>query len=169
MTAVHPPHPDEPEAETPEQVEARQVPLIPADDRPPVSLEGIRILIVEDDTDARAVLCRVLTGVGAKVTDVCDVPTALEAIPIFKPHVLISDVGIPEQDGYDFIRVARARGYSAEKLPAIALTAFARAEDRQRSIEAGFQLHLSKPVHAREIIHAIAALVPLSPKQKPLM
>ena len=77
----------------------------------------------------------------------------------FDPHVLVSDLGMPTQDGFQLIREVRARGYSFQKLPAIALTAFARTEDRQKALMAGFQLHLVKPVDPAELSAAIAALV----------
>jgi CheY-like chemotaxis protein len=115
----------------------------------------LRVLVVDDDADARAVLKRVLTRGGAEVTDASDVPGALGALGSFRPDVLISDVGIPHQDGYDLIRLVRERGYAAAALPAIALTAFAREEDRKRSSHAGFQMHLSKPVDAVELVAAV--------------
>lgn len=122
----------------------------------PVSLHGIRVLVVDDDAAARTVLKRVLARSGAMVSDAADVESALALLSAFGPHILISDVGIPQQDGYDLIRAVRLRGHTPEKLPAIALTAFARKEDRSQSMLAGFQLHLSKPVDAGELLSAVS-------------
>ena len=122
-------------------------------------LDQLRVLIVDDDADARAVLGRVLTGRGATVRAESSVQDAINALAVFDPQMLVSDIGIPHQDGYDLIRSVRSSGYSPEKLPAIALTAFARAEDRARSIAEGFQIHLAKPVDARELLSAVSALM----------
>jgi PAS domain S-box-containing protein len=124
----------------------------------PMPLRGVRVLVVDDDGDARAVLKHVLARAGAEVREAADVSAALDQLAAFHPQVLLSDVGMPRQDGYDLIRAVRGRGYSAEELPAIALTAFARSEDRSQSLSAGFQMHLSKPVHAHEVVGAIASL-----------
>jgi PAS domain S-box-containing protein len=123
-----------------------------------VNLGGVRVLVVEDDSDARAVLRRVLAKAGADVRDVPDVPAALAIIAESMPDVLISDIGMPHEDGFDLIRKIRNQG-NATDLPAIALTAFARSEDRQQSLQAGFQLHLSKPVDAEELLAAVASLI----------
>jgi CheY-like chemotaxis protein/anti-sigma regulatory factor (Ser/Thr protein kinase) len=124
----------------------------------PMPLRGVRVLVVDDDGDARAVLKHVLARAGADVREAADVSSALDQLAAFHPQVLLSDVGMPRQDGYDLIRAVRGRGYSAEELPAIALTAFARSEDRSQSLSAGFQMHLSKPVHAHEVVAAIASV-----------
>lgn len=125
---------------------------------PPAALAGVRVLVVEDDPDARAVLRRLLSRRGAEVREAASVPAALATLSEFTPDVLVSDVGLPQQDGYDLVRTLRATGHSAETLPAIALTAFARAEDRVQSMLAGFQLHLPKPVEAAQLLQAVAAL-----------
>jgi CheY-like chemotaxis protein len=75
------------------------------------------------------------------------------------PHVMISDIGMAKKDGYQLIRTLRAGGYGPDRLPAIALTAFTRAEDRSDALEAGFQMHLTKPVNADLLKAAIAKLV----------
>jgi PAS domain S-box-containing protein len=121
-------------------------------------LHGIRVLVVEDDDDARNLLKRALKRAGAEVQEAESVKSAMERITSFKPNVLVSDVGMPHEDGYDLIRQTRAMGLSAEKLPAIALTAFARGEDEERSLAAGFQLHLSKPVHQGQLVAAVASV-----------
>ena len=76
----------------------------------------------------------------------------------FQPHVLVSDVGMPGEDGYDLIRQVRASGQSVKQMPAVALTAFARAEDRKRALLAGFQTHVAKPVDPGELVAVVASL-----------
>ena len=125
-----------------------------------LDLTGIRILVVDDDQDARTVIRRVLKPTQADVTDAANVPAALEAIELFKPHILISDIGMPVQDGFDLIRQVREKGLNASVLPAIALTAFARDEDLRKAIAAGYQMHLTKPVSADALLKAIAAMAP---------
>lgn len=123
------------------------------------ALRGLRILIVEDDPDARTLIKRILIGREGEVLDAKDAASALAAVEHFKPHVLISDVGMPGKDGYDLIREIRGKGYSMKDLPAIALTAFARTEDRQHAMLSGFQVHLSKPVNPNELVAAVVAVV----------
>ncbi len=122
-------------------------------------LNGVRVLIVDDDADARRLTKRVLSDFGAEPQVADGVSEALSALDAFDPHVLVSDLGMPMLDGFHLIREVRARGYSFQRLPAIALTAFARSEDRQKALLAGFQLHLVKPVDAAELSAAIAALI----------
>jgi signal transduction histidine kinase len=121
-------------------------------------LRGVRVLVVEDDDDSRRLLTRTLKRAGAEVAEASSVRAALGLLSDFRPEVLVSDVGMPGQDGYDLVREARARGLAERELPAIALTAFARSEDEERSLEAGFQVHLSKPVDHARLIAAIAAV-----------
>jgi hypothetical protein len=125
----------------------------------PVQLEGIRVLVVDDDADSRRLTKRVLADYGAQLMDAENVTQALQVIDDFNPHVLISDLGMPTEDGFDLIRRVRARGYTFHDLPAVALTAFARMEDRRRALLAGFQVHLTKPVDATELSAVIATLV----------
>lgn len=114
------------------------------------------MIVVEDDHDSRAVFRRLISAQGAEVCEAALADPALELIPTFRPHVIVSDLGMPHRDGFSFIREVRARGYSPENLPAIALTAFARSEDSQRALHAGFQRHLTKPVDPTDLIDAIA-------------
>jgi signal transduction histidine kinase/ActR/RegA family two-component response regulator len=125
---------------------------------PTTLLEGLRILVVDDEPDGRALVKRSLSGSQAEVADAGSVAEALKLLEQFKPHLLVSDIGMPEQDGYELIRQVRATN-SARELPAIALTAFARSEDRRRILMAGFQIHMAKPVETYELIAAIASLV----------
>jgi PAS domain S-box-containing protein len=122
-------------------------------------LEGVRVLVVDDDTDTCAVLSRILEETGAVVTTAFNVPSALEQFARSTPQVLVSDIGMPDLDGYALIREVRARGYSYQVLPAIALTALARPEDRRRALLAGYQIHMPKPIDASELTAAIAALL----------
>jgi PAS domain S-box-containing protein len=122
-------------------------------------LDGVRVLIVDDDADARILTKRVLTGFGAEPEVAQGCEEAFSVLERFEPHVLISDLGMPVHDGFQLIRQVRARGYSYQKLPAIALTAFAGAADRQKALQAGFQLHLTKPVDPAELSAAIATLI----------
>lgn len=138
-------------------------------DKPPptkgddIHLDGVRVLIVDDDRDARQMLSRILESTGALVRAIEGAATSLGSIEEFAPHVLVSDLGMPVRDGYQLIQEARARGHSPESLPAITLTGFARPEDRRRALLAGFQMHLSKPVDARELAAAIALLIGRTP------
>lgn len=122
-------------------------------------LEGVRVLIVDDDTDTCAVLSRILEETGAVVTKAFNVKSALEQFERSTPQVLVSDIGMPDLDGYALIREVRARGYSYQALPAIALTALALPEDRRRALLAGYQMHMAKPIDASELTAAIAALL----------
>ena len=125
-------------------------------------LEGVRVLVVDDDTDTCAVLSRILAETGAEVTSASSVETALAEFDRAVPQVLISDIGMPDHDGYELIREVRSRGHSYQTLPAIALTALARPQDRRRALLAGYQMHMAKPVDASELTTAIAALVGLT-------
>ena len=122
-------------------------------------LEGVRVMIVDDDPDTCTTLSRILTETGAVVTTAGDVETALAELDRLEPQILISDIGMPERDGYDLIREVRARGLSYKTLPAIALTALASPQDRRRALLVGYQVHVAKPVDASELTAAIAALI----------
>ncbi|MBD0346422.1 MAG: response regulator, partial [Coleofasciculus sp. Co-bin14] len=130
----------------------------------PSLLNGLWILVVDDEADARDLLTTVLEVSGAQVTAVGSASAAIEIIAegslSRRPDILISDIGMPDGDGYSLIRQIRTLA-SAEggQIPAIALTAYARAEDRARAIEAGFQIHVPKPVVPEELITVVASLV----------
>jgi CheY-like chemotaxis protein len=127
-------------------------------DRPPVRLDGVQVLVVDDEPDARRVLALVLERVGAVVATADSARAAIDALPSADPDVLISDLGMPEQDGLDLIRQLRGGGHSATDLPAIALTAFVQRDDAQSALQAGFQVHLPKPVDPHELTSVIARL-----------
>jgi CheY-like chemotaxis protein len=125
----------------------------------PPTLDAVRILIVDDEADARLLLKTIVEQCGAKVLAVGSVSEALEALVRFKPHLLLSDIGMPEEDGYALIR--KVRSLSPEEggqIPAVALTAYAREEDRRRALVAGFQVHLAKPVNPAELIAVVGGL-----------
>ena len=122
-------------------------------------LEGVHVFSVDDEPDAGELLRMVLEDQGARVTSFTSAEEALAALKTTKPMVLICDVGMPKMDGYEFIRTLRAEEPRIQRIPALALTAFARAEDRKRSLVAGYQAHLAKPFDVGELILVIADLV----------
>ena len=122
-------------------------------------LDGVHVFAVDDEPDARDLLRTVLEDQGAKVTSFASAEDALAALKTLKPTVLICDVGMPKMDGYQLIRTLRAEEARGDRIPALALTAFARAEDRKRSLVAGYQAHLAKPFDVGELILVIADLV----------
>jgi CheY-like chemotaxis protein len=123
-----------------------------------VSLRGIKVLVVDDERDAREVLRQILSERGAEVIACASSIEALSAIEGVAPDVLISDIGMPDEDGYAFIRKVRMLGEPVGRVPALALTAFSRLDDRTQALLAGFQTHLAKPVDARELIVSVAAI-----------
>jgi CheY-like chemotaxis protein len=123
------------------------------------TLEGLKVLLVEDEADARELLSMTLRISGASVYAVDSAREALRTLSSFKPDVLLSDIGLPVESGYDLIRQVRALPTNLKKIPAIALTAFATEKDRQRALSAGFQLHLAKPVEPQTLVDMIEKLV----------
>jgi CheY-like chemotaxis protein len=125
----------------------------------PPSLDGIKILVVDDDPDARQLLAAILRQCGAEVETCDSAARALLLFEEYKPDVLVSDIGMPEQDGYDLIRQIREKEKgSGKRLPAVALTAFARTEDRLKALSAGYNIHVPKPVEPAELLVVIANL-----------
>jgi CheY-like chemotaxis protein len=126
------------------------------------SLAGVSVLVVDDEPDARELLRRVLGACGATVTLAGSVKEALALVKELRPTVIVSDIGMPDEDGYLLIQRVRALGPAEGGLtPALALTAFARAEDRRRVLLAGFQMHLAKPAEASELTASVANLAGL--------
>ena len=123
------------------------------------NLRGLTVLVVDDEADARELVSRVLENQGAKVVLARSGEEALEVIEFNRPDVLVSDVGMPGMDGYHLIREVRASETKGQRLPAVALTAFARAEDRKRAMLAGYQSHLAKPFDTAELVLIVAGLV----------
>ena len=119
-------------------------------------LSNVQILVVEDDEDARDLLVTVLTQQGAKVSEAGSAAEALVRVAQSSPDVMISDIGLPGEDGYELIRAIRARGFTPATLPAIALTAYSRREDQRLALQAGFQAHVAKPVEPAILVAAVA-------------
>lgn len=123
------------------------------------NLAGLKILAVDDDEDIRRLIEFVLQEAGAEV---CSVPSAIEAlqrIEEFSPELLISDVGMPDFDGYMLMRQVRELASELRTIPAIALTAYAGEIDQKQAIAAGFQMHLAKPIEPDQLINAIVTLL----------
>jgi len=129
-------------------------------DRPQeVSLAGIRVLVIDDEADARALVKCVLRDAAADVLTGASADEGLALVKSARPHVIVSDIGMPDRDGYDFIRDVRAlEATSGGETPAIALTAFARSEDRTRAMLAGYQVHVSKPIEPQKLVATIKNL-----------
>ena len=126
-------------------------------------LEGVRALVVDDQEDARILICRLIEQYGGRCALAENAAEALRILGEQDVNILISDIGMPDIDGYELIRKIRAmHSSSGRNIPAIALTAYARADDRQRALLAGYQMHVSKPVEPRELIAGIASLLHLS-------
>ncbi len=127
------------------------------------TLKGLRILVVDDEADAREVMTNVLEQFGAEVTAKDSVRQALEVLELQSPDILVSDIGMPSEDGYSLISQWRRReGISGKHLPAVALTAYASEQDRERALAAGFDLHVGKPVNFTDLALAIAKLAKLN-------
>jgi CheY-like chemotaxis protein len=145
-----------------EQELGRTHPKVASSQRAPcddVDLSGVRVLVVDDEPDARLLIARILQTCNADVTTAASMEEALEAIRGAPPHVLVSDLGMPGHDGFELIQAVRALpAESGGTTPAAALSAFARSEDRRRAMLAGFQTHVAKPVEADELIAVVASL-----------
>jgi signal transduction histidine kinase/CheY-like chemotaxis protein len=123
------------------------------------SLKGVRVLVVDDEPDARDLIRRLLEDCDAKVTTAGSAADALKILDAETPHVLVSDIGMPLVDGYDLMKQVRSRGATrGGNVPAIALSAFARSEDRTRALMAGYSVHVSKPVEPRELVATVASI-----------
>ena len=123
------------------------------------SLRGVRVLVVDDDTDARQMISAVLRRSGAEVKACCSASEALTTLPQWRPDVLMSDIGMPHEDGYELIHKVRAlTDEHGGRVPAAALTAYAREEDRKRAIAEGYQMHVAKPASSADLVAAVAAL-----------
>ena len=143
------------------ETETRRVPAFdPGQSESSVSLNDLRILIVDDEEDARELVSTMLARAGAVVQAASSAGEALTLIESWKPEVLIADIGMQGEDGYDLIRKVRALPEDqGGNIPAIALTAYARIEDRKRALSSGFQVHLAKPVDRTQLAVAVSNLV----------
>jgi PAS domain S-box-containing protein len=123
------------------------------------TLDGLQILIVDDEADARELLMSILEQYGAEVIATASVEEAIATIQQSQPDVLISDIGMPNEDGYSLIRRVRALEAEQGQIPSVALTAYVRVDDQKAALSAGFQSHVSKPVDPAELIAVVASLV----------
>ena len=119
-------------------------------------LKNVRILLVDDEPDTRETLARLLDNAGATIRTAPSGKRALEIVPQFWPDIVISDIGMPEMDGYELRAILRERW---DDVPAIALTAYAAPSDVQKALDAGFERHLSKPIHGTELVEAVEAVL----------
>jgi CheY-like chemotaxis protein len=131
----------------------------------PASLQGLKVLVVEDEPDARELLKTILQQCQAEVKTCDSTAEALRAVEEYKPDILISDIGMPEENGYALIEKVRAlEPERGGRTPAVALTAYARVEDRMRALLAGFNIHVPKPIEPAELVVVIASLIERSRK-----
>jgi PAS domain S-box-containing protein len=146
--------------------ETRRHPSFPDEGAVPIArLEGVRVLLVDDEPDANEALRVLLDHCGAEVRVAGSAVHALEILGRWKPDALVSDVGMPGEDGYALIAKVRKQSDDVRHIPAIALTAFASVEDRVRLLSAGFQMHVSKPADPGELTAAIASVLRRSPEK----
>jgi PAS domain S-box-containing protein len=134
--------------------------LAPPEFESPPRLDGVRVLLVDDEPDTRALLKEVLERCGAEVRDAGSAAEAFALVQQWRPSVLVSDIGMPGEDGYSLIRKVRDwEKHHGGWTPAMALTAYARAEDRKRALLAGYQVHAAKPIETAEFATVVASLV----------
>jgi CheY-like chemotaxis protein len=126
----------------------------------PPQLNGLRVLVVDDEKDARELLQTVLEQCQANILTASSAAEAFEKVQEFNPHIIVSDIGMPGEDGYKLIRKIRAREKKENltRVPAVALTAYARVDDRMKALAAGFQMHVPKPVEPAELAAVITSL-----------
>ena len=123
----------------------------------PQSLSGVNVLLVDDDSDTLTLMTTALTKRQANVTAVSSAGEAIRAITQQRPDVLVSDIAMPDEDGYGLIeKVRRLENGDTQTIPAVAITAYAKDEDRERALSAGFQIYLAKPVELTELISVVA-------------
>ncbi|HYI12453.1 MAG TPA: ATP-binding protein [Thermoanaerobaculia bacterium] len=143
----------------PAAVASNETATPPRDAAAPVAadaLAGVNVLVVDDDPAARQVLGTILSAFGARVTGAASAREALQSVTRARPDVLVSDIGMPEEDGYDLIRLLRVgESLGAADVPAVAVTAYADPRDRLRALDAGFQAHVVKPVEPKVLAGAV--------------
>ena len=132
-------------------------------DLPPATfanlLEDLKVLVLDDEDDARDVVQRLLEDAGARVRTAANAADAMAILENrFEPDIIVSDIGMPDQDGYEFMQRVRRMAGAIAGVPAAALTALARVEDRKRALMAGYQTHLAKPVDPAELVAMVASL-----------
>jgi CheY-like chemotaxis protein len=132
---------------------------LPPSRQPSRSLGGLRVLVVEDDPDARELVAAILEDAGALVESAESAAAGFAAVQAFRPQLLVSDIGMPDEDGYSLIRRVRALGVAGGGgIPSIALTAYTQAQDRARALDAGFNLHMGKPIKPTDLVAAVSTL-----------
>jgi len=142
-------------------------PSAPAADATPLSLSGVSVLLVEDEDDTRRMLAAALQSFGASVIAVASAAAALDALRVSQPHVVVSDIGMPGEDGLTMIGKIRAGAVEpARNVPAIALSAYARAEDRERALASGFGYHLTKPVDPLTMMMTVRDAISPAPQSR---
>jgi CheY-like chemotaxis protein len=140
------------------------LPPAPGAPQPSAGLGGLRVLVVEDDPDARELVSAILEDAGAVVESAPSAATGFAALSTFHPQLLVSDIGMPDEDGYSLIRRVRALGEAeGGRIPSIALTAYTRPEDRAKALGAGFTLHMGKPISPVALVSAIKNLATRQP------
>lgn len=123
-------------------------------------LDGLRILVVDDEADSRELIRAILMGCGGEINCCESVAEAMKAIREWKPDLLVSDIGMPNEDGYTLIKKVRSlRSKRAKQLPAVALTAYATKEDEARALSSGFQMHVAKPIEPETLVMSIASAI----------
>ena len=133
---------------------------------PSLDLTGVRVLVVDDDPDAREIVGRILNDSGASVLTAASVDEAVGVASSEQPTLLLSDIGIPGADGFDLLRRLRSLETGRASLPAIALTAFARPEDRERALAEGFAEHVAKPVEPGRLLTTIGQVLGLGRRRR---
>jgi CheY-like chemotaxis protein len=130
-----------------------------------LTLDGLKVLVVDDEADTRELFKASIGQCGAEVVTAGSAREALAALQEMQPDLLISDIGMPGEEGYELIRKVRALPAArGGRIPAVALTAYARTEDRLRALRAGYQMHICKPVEPAELMAVMASLVGRSDK-----
>jgi CheY-like chemotaxis protein len=147
----------------PADLRAETLEPVPTDENmEEISLADIRVLVVEDDPDAAEFVRKLLSMYGAHVVITTSAHEALERLADARPDILISDIGLPEMDGYQLIeRIRHKPAAEGGGILAVALTAYARTEDRTRALRAGYQAHLAKPVESTELVATVASFAEL--------
>jgi CheY-like chemotaxis protein len=142
--------------------------LAPAAQGQDTRLDGVRVVAVDDDPDATSLMQEVLEAAGASVIAAHSGPAALSILTRERADVLLADIGMPGMDGFSLIAKIRASADPAiREMPAAALTAYARSEDRVRALKSGFQMHLAKPIDPTELVAAVLSLAMRTTKARP--
>jgi CheY-like chemotaxis protein len=124
-----------------------------------VRFRGLRALVVDDDEDTCEIVGAVLEQAGAEVRTCLSASQALAAMDAWVPDILVSDIAMPDEDGYALIKQVRARTMEeGGGVPAVALTAYGRSEDRMKALSAGFQVHVGKPIEPRQLVNVVASV-----------